>query len=169
MWTSSTDELGRSSPWKNQNILNNKTKLLTEEIKTCRAIEANSIDKTLLITQVLLYDSVVLKVFSHFKLGDISIQPLTMDLASESFLWITFNALSTLWRTNWPLLNICTQYSFYIFKTWIYPSSQGTHWQLSNKDLLLHSSWSSRLHFLSTEDIARKSPVPFSFFTEVIR
>ena len=64
----------------------NKTKIPTEERRTCRAIESNFVDKTPLIAQVLLYDSLVLKVFDHFKLGDISIQPLAMNLALKSFL-----------------------------------------------------------------------------------
>ena len=140
MWTSSRDESGRSSPCKRKIPQKYKTKILTEERRTCRPIESNFVDITPLIAQVLLYDSLVLKVFDHFKLGDISIQPLAMDLASKSLLWIAFNALSTLWRTKWPLLNIRLQYLWCLLETWICRSSQGTHWHVSKVDLLLHSS-----------------------------
>ena len=64
----------------------------------------NFVDILPLIAQVLLYDYVVLKVFDHFKFADISVQPFTVDLTFKSFLGIAFNALSTLWRTMWPLL-----------------------------------------------------------------
>ena len=67
-------------------------------------MESDFVDITPLIAQVLLYDSVVLKVFDNFKFANIRIQPLTVDLTFKSFLGIAFNALSTLWRTKWSIL-----------------------------------------------------------------
>ena len=71
--------------------------ILTEQSGICRGIELYILDITPLIVQVLLYDSDVLRVFGHFKLADISIQPLTRNLAAKSFLCVNFDAVSALW------------------------------------------------------------------------
>ena len=60
--------------------------ILTEKSGIRRGIKLYILDITPLIVQILLYDSDVLRVFGHFKLADISIQPFTRNLAAKSFL-----------------------------------------------------------------------------------
>ena len=51
-----------------------------------RGIESYILDITSLIVQILLYDSVALRIFGYLKLADISIQPLTRNLAAKGFI-----------------------------------------------------------------------------------
>ena len=71
--------------------------ILTERSGICRGLESYILDMTPLIVQILLFDSDILRVFGHFQFADISIQPLTRNLAAKSFLWIAFDAVSALW------------------------------------------------------------------------
>ena len=88
MWTSSRDELGRSSTESDKFQVKNigLVKLLTEKSGIYRGIESNIVDVILLIVQVLLYNFVVLLILHHIDSPNISIQPLTRDLASKCLL-----------------------------------------------------------------------------------
>ena len=88
MWTSSRDELGRSSTESDKFQVKNSSlvKLLTEESGIYGGIESNIVDVMLLIAQVLLYNLVVLLILHHIDSPNISIQALTRDLTSKCVL-----------------------------------------------------------------------------------
>ena len=89
MWTSSRDELGRSSAERKVQFLKKPIifkKILTEECGTIKGIELYIVDVAPLIVQILLYDYVVLNIFGNFHLAYISIQPFARNLAFKSVL-----------------------------------------------------------------------------------